>query len=88
MHSKYDNYERPINYVCAEMPDDFVCRRIRIEGCPYDNCKKYSVAFKVNNDGSVGETIYGWPGYAYECPIVPYWDKDGPWSILQTEFLT
>lgn len=86
--NRQHNYPRPVNYVCAEMPSWEKCRDIRIAGCPYDNCKRYSVAFKVNEDGSAGDAIIGWAGFAYECPIIPYWDEDGKWSILQTEFLT
>lgn len=87
MH-RHHNYNHPINYVCPPMPDEAERKRIRIEGIPYEGCKKYSVAFRVKEDGTSGEIIYGWTGYAYECPIVPFWDTEGPWSILQTEFLT
>lgn len=85
---KFDNYEQPINYVAIEMPDDEICRKIRFAGVPYENCKCYSIAFKVNANNEVGNVIKGWPGYAYECPIIPTWDSEGPWSILQTEILT
>jgi hypothetical protein len=88
MVTKTHNYNSPQNYICIPLPHWSINKRIRTEGCPFLDCSRYTVAFVVNDDGSVGETITGWPGYSYDCPIIPFWDKSTKWSVLQTDILT
>jgi len=85
---KHHNYQSPKNYICIDMPHWTINRRIRISGCPFVDCSRYTVAFVVNDDHSPGDVICGWPGYSYDCPIIPYWDEKTKWCVLQTDFLT
>lgn len=88
MVNKFHNYNSPKNYICIPLPHWTINRTIRIVGCPFLNCKSYTVAFVVNDDGTPGEIICGWPGYSYNCPIIPFWDQNTKWSVLQTDFLS
>lgn len=87
MIDKTHNYKTPKNYICIDLPDPEMCKRIRSEGIPYPGCRRYSIAFSVNEYFVPTKVIKGWEGYSYQCPVVPKWDEDGPWSILQTDIL-
>lgn len=82
------NYSEPENYICIPLPDFKTLQRLRIEGCPYLNCKSYTVAFSLDENNNPKNVICGWEGRSYDCPIVPYWDKNTKWSLIQTDFLT
>lgn len=88
MISRYDNYISPKNYICIPLPSTSINRRIRVDGCPFVNCKRYTVAFTINEDYTPGDIICGWPGYSYNCPMIPFWDSKTKWSVLQTDFIT
>ncbi len=84
---RFDNYFYPKNYVCIPIPDGWINKRIR-EGCPFLDCSRYTVAFVVDEENNPKEVICGWPGYSYNCPIIPFWDDKTKWSVLQTDIIT
>lgn len=73
-------------FVWCPVPYHKTARRLRIAGCPWLECRNYTVVYEVLPDGSPGEVICGWPDGPFECPTWPWWD-DRPWCWMQTNFI-
>lgn len=75
-------------FVDRKLPHWKILQRLRFAGCPYENCKKYTIVYRILDDGAVGNVLASWIGDSLDCPTSFWWDEQIPWCWFTTDFLT